>query len=830
VRPAVPILTLVLVLASGAAWSETIFGTVRRTNESAPSTNSARIFSVSSAREPLVIEHADSAEYIRVEQEGEDILILSGRIVLRTGDLQLKADRITVNMKQKTAFGSGRVHIIESGRQMIGDGFYYDIEAGRGAVYDGASVMGNLLYRGKEIKTLDKDRYRISDGEFSPCAYRIPHFLIETKRMWIYPDKSFFMLSMFYKTGGVRVFYLPFAFRTMKGTGIDTFAGFDSMKGYFIQNTLERKLFKTVDAEFRADAYQFGGGYAAAVLGLKKAVHSTELNLHQALARPFTPDGPATAWKDYEWKHFYSVRERIDLKSDAAHTGIDAYFFNASDTVFNSEYIASRHSRSGIQLPGAPVNNKVSAPVSQDAWYLDTVHTAGPLTIALRQRWNLLWNADRDEFVIGTVKLPAFGLSWSRRFEPVKVGTNASTGRVWAGRLLNGYNLSAGFSWENTLFYDYQTNRYRKTETTRRDNLRFGRTFLFYHGITYSPSVELGEIRRTGADLAPYEKENLLRLSYAYASWSDVFGLSFHEFIPLGPVKPGMTLSRSITRELSPRPDSPAQQYGGIRSHTAAARTMLSIGPVFSWSADAAVNLLVRTNHRLDLRDRERYSELRQTAQLNVWKSINLRDDHIYSIRYDRNIQNTFGISGGLFGILNADLAWTHNWISPATSSLSAGYGLGFQPDRYTRITFAVRSANRKLYLYDRTALKKVGLPASAYRNVFRDLSDSFSVLNTDKKTWDDGEPIFSTRRLERTAFKLQSISCTVDRDLHCWNLSASYSLRQAQTYVAYYGPYRYWEHNFQLQIMMKQYDSVQYKKETRTDPVKTSHYPAVAP
>jgi len=788
------------------------------------STNNIKSFTNKSSlseKSPLIIERADSAKLFKINRLNEDVLVLSGNAVLHYKDLSLKADRIVVNLNTRVAFGEGNVYLIDGSRRMGGDGFFYNISSNRGMVFQGVSAIDGILYKGKEIKTLDKDSYRITDGLFSSCALEFPHYLILAKKMWIYPDGSFFLLHLFYKTGNIPIFYLPFAFQTKKGTGIHTYVGYNSFKGYFIQNTWKRLLFKRVSTELRADAYQFGGFYTAAIVGHKHKIGETDISINLAKDRTILSNGmPAKSWKDFRFRYFYSIKEKLNIPSSSGQTRIEGYFFRASDYLFNSDYIANRRSVSGIMLPGMVQDLKaLSIPLEQDRWYMNVFHSFYGFNISLIQRWNLYWNRQIDDFSIGTVNLPSFELSWNYKIKPIKISSNSSKPLLITGYFLNNYDLSISFGLDNTLFYDYITNVYRKTENIRSINLSLSRKFSFIKGLSYQPLFNFNDTLRTGKDLSTTEIENFKRLSYSSFGWSDKLSFAFHEFFS-SPVKITLDLSRVFKKDLK-ESDSLYLLYNRVIKHEAQGTFSVSYPSLFSWNISSSVDLKNKKDQELNLLERDRFSELNSTASFSILKSLNFVNNYMYSIRLNKSVQNNMNLSLNLFRILNLNFNWFQNWLSFSSSFISAGYTLNFFLDRYTKIVFSVNSANNKLYLYSKEALKKMNLPESMYRNFFVDLLNSFNVINDKKKSLTDSEPFFSTKHLEDTAFKLQRISLFFERDLHCFTMRGGYSLRQAKTWISYIGSYPYWEHSIDFQIVMKRYESLRYRKESKTEPPK---------
>jgi hypothetical protein len=776
------------------------------------SNSRTNLSSVTDSAQPLVVEHADNLEYFRVDGINEDIIRLAGSIVLTYGRVRLKADRISVNMKTRLVYGRGRVQIRESGRTMIGEGFFYDLRRERGIVYRGASVIDRILYRGEEIKTLDEDFYRITDGLFSTCGYERPHYYLEAKKLWIYPDRSFFILHLFYRTGGVRIFYFPFAFRTKKGTGIHSYGGYSSTKGYYLQNSYPFGIGRLVDANLSADYYQFLGPYAGLRLGSKTKGSDAAVSLHYALQRTLLTNGR------YDSVSRWLGSAREDLTLGNARSGIfrlQAYYFASSDNLFTSDYLVDRNTKSGLGLPGLGrlQPSRQNSYVNQDSRYVDVSHSWRNLQLSLRTRWDLVWNDARGRYVTARSSLPAFDGRYGGTLVAFRVSSNASAAERLLDILANRFAWSAGASLNNTEYFDQADGGYAKTERARDLRLGLSKDFNFFNFFVYSPRLTLGDVRWSGQSLTSDEEGNFRARSFSYLQWSEGWSLNMHAFWR----RPVLTSSVNVGRRFQSEIFAPADRlrtgYGLVKAHNISMSWNLAVAPpaatllpTLRYGLSTSADLMTLTNARLDPFDRERYAPLQHDVSFSWGTRLSLlvQDTWTYSLREGHSLRN-WARARLSYGPISGNLSWMNNYDNVRQNILTGGYSVSFAPFPSFRLSLSVDSRNENLFVYDRELLRRFGYPSSYRRDFFSDLADSFNFFDLSKR--------------KSSFFKLQGISVSFTHDLHCWELKGGYSLRQSYLALPYlrYARYPYWEHSVWVQIDLKAYQAVRYRKEETT-------------
>jgi hypothetical protein len=802
-----------LLLATVSLQSKTLTNTNIRTlllsTNIASSTNTNRM--VKPAKySSLVIEHADNVDYFKVAGLGEEIVRIKGRVIVTYKSMRLKANRIAINLQTRKVYGSGNIFFIQNGQTIVGEGFFYDMATEKGVVYKGASVLNNILYSGDEIKTIDKNFYKIEKGYFSTCAYHEPHYSLEARKIWIYPDNSFFILHLTYIVGGVKLFYFPFAFRTMKGTGIKTYAGYSSDNGYFIQNTFNTGLFnQLIDSSFKLDYYQFKGLYAGTSFKNSTKWSHSDISLNGAQDRRFA----GGAYTSSNFRHFISINQDFTPRqSKDGSTSIQMYFFEASDNLFAYDYMANRVTSGGIALNNLALAGTKTYDYtyfSQNSWYINLTDTRGPSSLGLQTRWNLLWNNSRQKFIITSMDLPALNWSISGRIDPFSIKSNSSSGTKVAGFFLNSFSWRVNASLDNQLINNADTGEYQKLQLSDNISTSLNKDLNFFNVFIFTPGMMFGYTGWTGMNLTDAEKSNFALQSYPYFSYTENWRLNIHSLFRAPGMLNYFNVSRSIQYALIPN----LSEYGRLKSHVISAAYQFSIRN-FSYSLSTSANLRAKTNERPSLLDPAIYNNLSQYVSLSLGGFAELRDTFAWSIHDQSPVRNTFTLSLRTqpfslawmkISSLYSDTTFDYNYYNPLQSYLGFTFGLSFEPFKYTTMNISTYSRNSRLYKYSAELLKRYGYEPSQLRGVFEDLVNSFNFFDYSKRS--------------SSEFKIQSVSVTLTHNLHCWELSAGYSLSQAYTYVPYYYNllYPYWEHRFWIQINIVEFKSIQYRQEQKT-------------
>lgn len=762
-------------------------------------------------RDALILERADNVEYMQIKNIGEDIVKIRGRATIAYKNDKLRADTITINLKTKKIYGWGDVYLVEGSRTILGESFFYDMEKEKGAVYQASTVIDGLLYSGAGIKNLDKDFYKVENGYFSTCAYDHPHYYLGVNKIWLYPDNSFLIMHLRYIVGGTTLFYFPFAFKTKKGTGITSYAGYSSSKGFFLQNTYGVKsLRKILNLELRADYYQFNGIYAGTSMKLMKM----DISLNAAMNRTLQIDG--SYLNTFRWMNTVNLNHSFSIPAKTL-TQIQAYYFNTSDTFFHSDYM-TRSYKGGISFDSlnllqttSPYHNP--SYYNQNTYYLTLSDSRGPSYLSLALRMNVLWNNVSDKFVFSTMQLPDATYRYSGSFSPFIKKSNETALYRLGTFFLNDFRWSAYSTVNNRVYLDMLTQKYMKNEISWNTYANLSKSFLIGKIFSYSPSLRTGNIYLTGKGLNESELLNFKNASYLYLAYSEGYQFNIHGLFR---IKVPFSSYFNFSRNMNWRMDhSIKSEYGRKNSFSGTLSYYFGLKG-FSYSANVSANFLTKTNIPLRLDDRSIYNNINQSASLNIYNRLIIRDSHQYSIKDSKHVGNIFNMSWGhskfnLFNMkiesANMNTVFNYNFDNPLQSYILVNWEFSFEPFKYTSINISGSSRNRQLYVYSKNLLEKYGYSPLLYRNIGTDLLDSFNFLDINKR--------------KNSMFKMQSVSLYFKHDLHCWEMDGGYTLYQQYTSIPYYDNigYPYWEHRIWIQINLKNYESVRYKKEKVSPP-----------
>ena len=159
-------------------------------------------------------------------QEGDtDIVKARGNVIIRFKDSVLRADRVKVN--NKTGIGEARGHV----RLTSKDGTLIKAERGlfnmKSKNARSLNVVGKFrsvdenkrpldyYFKGKEIKKVGKDHYRLKDSYLTTCSGKVPDWSFEAKDLDVIKnDRALFTRGVF-RIRNIPILYLPVGYIPM---------------------------------------------------------------------------------------------------------------------------------------------------------------------------------------------------------------------------------------------------------------------------------------------------------------------------------------------------------------------------------------------------------------------------------------------------------------------------------------------------------------------------------------------------------------------------------------------------------------------------------------
>ncbi|MBU1076236.1 MAG: hypothetical protein KKH98_03015 [Spirochaetes bacterium] len=773
-------------------------------------------------KDVIVIENADEGQYLKIDGSDQEILSAEGNVHLKYNKLRLKADKVRVNNQTKEMLCEGNVILYDGAKELTGEKIFYNLDTGMGIIYFGKSRMGELIYKGEKIKKVQDDAYIISKGIFTSCDDDPPHYYIEAKKLWVYPNNKIVMLDAYYVISGVKVFWIPLFLRFEKGTGIITAWGRRDVEGWYMQNTLRFSLSQDARGNIKFDHYERRGEYGGVDIHQNSEDSEILFSASGAYDKTLYGDSnvnPDTGEVDRAYRGKASFKNRLtfnkDAENNAYNTTIRASIFRQSDYAYIKDFETYRSVKPGFHFQDSPIYRNDLYNQDVNRWYIDLSDIRQNSSFSIKADWNYVWNPILEDYRINYANLPelryslngVLGESPSLLSGTSSTNTNSDTGSGFYPKIR--YNTSVKLAHQD--YFD-ENGSYLKGLDSRNFDLILSRTFGLYSFISYTPSMGLGDQAYWAYDVQESEKENYERNSYTFGSLGQ--GLRF------GPSSVYLNFNHALRYRFK-EPDE-LNEYGKVVSHSLGMGQRTALFSGLAFQANTSYDLRTKRGEKLVGIERDRFSDLNTQLNFSAINNVSLSERYIYSIRYDKpltsNLNFTYTKSDIPFFLIDKidtfsfNSVWNHNIQNPRNSNLSLNSRFSVILSKDWRFNLSTRSVNEKLYLYSRSLAKKYEIEETEknsgeyeYRNFFTDLINSVNI--------------FQPSKMQDSYFKLQSADISVIHDLHCWEMAFGYNLSQRYFNYGRITQYPYFEHSFYLRINMKIETEIGVDEEFQTAP-----------
>ena len=127
-----------------------------------------------------------------------NLVLLFGDVVVKSGDVELTADRVIyrTDLREACAFGTkdslenwiGRPVFKQGSSVFTQDQLCYNFNTEKGFSHHAVTTEGELVFHAENSKRLPGDAVHVSDGKFTTCNADNPHFHFHLSRAILYPD------------------------------------------------------------------------------------------------------------------------------------------------------------------------------------------------------------------------------------------------------------------------------------------------------------------------------------------------------------------------------------------------------------------------------------------------------------------------------------------------------------------------------------------------------------------------------------------------------------------------------------------------------------------
>lgn len=774
---------------------------------------------ITDIKDVVIIENADEGEYLRIRDNNQEILTAEGNVHLRYNKIKLKADKVKLNNQTKEMLCEGNVVLFDGSKELTGEKIFYNLDTEMGIIYQGKSRIGDLIYKGNKIKKVQDDAFIISKGTFTSCDEEPPHYYIEAKKLWIYPNNKIVLLDAYYVIADVKVFWIPFFIRFEKGTGIITSWGKRRVEGWYMQNTLRFRLSKDAKGNIKFDHYQKRGEYAGVDLHQNSRDSEILLSTSGAYDKKIYGDSninPDTGELDREYQGKVSFKNRLtfnrDSKNDNYNTTIRASIFRQSDYSYIKDFETYRPIKPGFHYYDKPILHNDLYNQDVNKWYIDLTDIRKNSSFYIRANWHFQWNPILEEYRLNYANVPELSYSLNgvlgespSQFSTTNTKTNTGFGFYPKIR----YNTSIKLTHQD--YFDEDGN-FIKSIDSRLFNLTLSRSFGLYSFINYRPSAGIGDQAYWAYDVDESEKKNYERNTYSYGNLGQA--------LQLGPSSFYFNFNHALKYRFE-EPDE-SNEYGKIVSHSMGLGQRSVPFSGLTFQANTSYDLRTKKGEKLVGIERSRFSDLNTQLNLTAIRNISVSERYIYSIRYNKpltsNLNFNYSVKDIPFPIINKidrftfNSIWNHNIQNPRNSNLNLNNTFEVKISKNWRFNLSTHTVNEKLYLYSKSLAKKYEIEETEknvgeyeHRNFFVDLFNSINI--------------FQPSKMQNSYFKLKSANISVLHDLHCWEMAFGYTLSQRYFNYGRITQYPYFEHSFYLRINMKIETELGVKEEYQTEP-----------
>lgn len=794
--------------------------------------------------------YADQGVHVRSSKDSENGLVTlrgdQGNLYVKFQSQLISARLIRLDIKRRQIFASGNAMLKEGDRILIGDKFYFSTETKQGVIYNAQTYIKPYFYYGKKIKKIGERNYVLEDGWFTTCNAKVPHFSFGVKKAWLYQDLRLVAWNVSYRVAELPIFWIPFIFHPMKGTGFWTGIGKDTRVGWYMQvGNVGQMLGLPLDMTF--DYYQrLGIALQAAKKTFKVGGFSMPFELGAAIDKPLTLDGSGDwvnavngngtvgdekgtygDWKrDFRWK--IKIAPSFTLKHDpdsktSGQTSFSGNFVLMSDALFDSDFNRSRQNTIDIQKLWRQdeVNFFSAGSPSSRVWDLRVTDKRGGSSLTLYNKitFSAQPNGDANRFANDyyeyrkqEVVLPSVSYSFSGKlldYSSAKQPQSGTAGKTVSkttnflqldeadsmqsvDKFSIGYTAKIDFS--QIKMYDVEEKLYEQ---------RYTRVLT----LSVSPSLSLGSFFSTSMNIGLVDTDKwgdagdnaAIYAGYtnaSYAQLTESFSLAVGDLWNKGTLTEigfKFKVNHSMALKLNQAAEA-TDAYNKISVNSVSGGLQLNFFKTVI-NAGTGYDLAERKD---DIRTRkERFSNFTLSGAFTPSTYFTLNNNYTYAIRSGEPLNNvmTLQLKSPGFRLpfiqkisgLAMSIGWTHNYADSRNSRITFGLSFNMEINEKWSVNLSMASVNKELYRYDEVdSLRYSQKPA---KNIFTDLLHSLMF-------WD-------SQKLLDTSFNLDRFSFSVKHDLHMWQMVINTTMQQLQNTTG--RKFSYFDFQVNFAISMKQ-------------------------
>jgi len=187
---------------------------------------------------------------------GKDEITSGDRVKINWQDKEIKGDSLFFDRKSSTVFVTGNVLFKDKTIELKADSIKLDQE-GKGNLVNVRIHFDKYYLKAEKILRISDKEYILKRAYISTCDLDKPHYKIEAKNIFFYPENKLVARNAVLKFGRVPLFYFPYWWQSFKerAWGIRIDIGKSRNQGSFIRSEIYYRFTKNLKTSLLVDYF-----------------------------------------------------------------------------------------------------------------------------------------------------------------------------------------------------------------------------------------------------------------------------------------------------------------------------------------------------------------------------------------------------------------------------------------------------------------------------------------------------------------------------------------------------------------------------------------------
>ncbi len=204
-----------------------------------------------------VVALGGSATYEYYEKEKK--VVGQGRVEVTYEDVLMNCDKLVFWTETKEAIVEGNVIVYQGTTVLKGERMEYNFNTKKGNILS-PHIQNPLWYgKGREGEKLPDNEYFVRYGYVTTCSLDKPHYRIQARKIYIYPDDKVVAKDVVFYINKVPIFYLPHYVQKDDRPNITIIPGRNREWGWFLLTAWRYHLNDDVRGNIRLDYRELKG-------------------------------------------------------------------------------------------------------------------------------------------------------------------------------------------------------------------------------------------------------------------------------------------------------------------------------------------------------------------------------------------------------------------------------------------------------------------------------------------------------------------------------------------------------------------------------------------